>query len=178
MRRAPLLAIPLAVIGLVVTAGTAVAKPPLPLDPGPPFDLPGTNVAGDLGYCPFTVHIEYTKAGQHVRTTTLPDGTQVLKVEGGAKIVATNVSNSKSITYNVSGPGTVTAHPSGAFEIDAQGKNLFWTQVRYSLPGQFQLQYSSGPLTVRVAAPVGTNLAGQTLQDTAHNVTNECAALT
>src|SRR5688572_28765210 len=102
------------VAGLVAATGPANADP-LPTEPQT-IQLPGTDTAGDDGYCPFPVTIEFF-SNQQVTETTLPNGATEFRFTGHAEAIVTG--NGESITYNVSGPGTQTVFPDGSFTIDA-----------------------------------------------------------
>jgi hypothetical protein len=76
----------------------------------------------------------------------------------------TNQTSRESVSYNVSGPGTVVSEPNGAFSIDAHGPNLLWTTPANSYPGVPTISYTTGHVTLRVAASGLTtayNLAGR-----------------
>lgn len=171
-RLAPLAAC-LAALAPVLVAGPASASPPVPyLEPTTPFVLPGTSTAGTDGVCAFPVLVSYSGVRQHVRSSTLPDGTIVSQIEGSASITVTNDVSGKTLTYNASGPGTVTVHPDGSFSFIAHGTNLFWTTVGNSAPGVPQLEFATGLISVSVAS------SGRTLSHSLQGTsTDVCAAL-
>ena len=75
-----------------------------------------------------------------------------VKITGHAQATVTNQSTGASVSYNISGPGTVVVYPDGAFSIDAHGPNLLWTRSEFSFPGIPTISYTTGHVTVQVAA--------------------------
>jgi hypothetical protein len=106
------------------------------------------------GYCDgFTAVVTFTEMNQYIiHQTTAPDGTTTLKIAGHAEATVTNQTTGMSVAYNISGPGTLVIHPDGAFSIDAHGPNLLWTAPENSFPGVPTISYTTGHVTVQVAA--------------------------
>ncbi len=161
-----------AAAGLLIMAGPAYADPPQAVvPPGTPVDLPGTETAGNDGFCKFPVHIEFL-SNQKVKETTNPDGSTSQHFTGWSNATVTNKDTGKSITYKINGPGTVTTFKDQSFAIDAGGPNLLWTSVANSFTGVPQLAYSTGHVKVSV------NAAGlTTAYSLSGNRTDVCAAL-
>ena len=133
------IAIVAALLGAFALLGTAQAAEsratPPACSPGTTC-LPGTDTAGNNGYCPFPVTITYT-GGQKPGPNGLFTG------HGTATV--TNTTNGKTLTYNISGPGKLTFYPNGSISsADAGGPNLLYTTVANSYPGVPQLAYSTG----------------------------------
>jgi hypothetical protein len=142
------LVIAAAAVGLIATTGPAQADP-LPMKPQV-LHLPGTDTAGDDGYCPFAVTIKYF-SNQQTTETVLPDGSTAYRFTGHAKAIVINDATGESISYNISGPGTQTVHPNGSFTIDAAGPNLLWTSVENTEPvGVLPLAYTTGRVRLSV----------------------------
>ena len=167
-----LLTIATAAVGLIV-AGAPAQADPLPMEPQT-IELPGTDTAGDAGFCPFPVTIDFF-SGQRVTETTLPNGATKFRFTGHAEAIVTNDVTDESITYNVSGPGTQTVFPDGSFTIDAAGPNLFWTSVENSEPaGVLQLAYTTG--RVRLAVDENGQTTSYQLNGRSTDVCAELAA--
>jgi hypothetical protein len=141
-----LIAAPLVLIGLLFAAPAGASDPRVPLPTPDPVVLDG--------YCPgFTVVVTYTQMNEYIiHQTAAPDGTTTLKITGYAQATVTNLAIGKSVTYTISGPGTVVFYPDGAFSIDAAGPNLLWTLPANSFPGVPTISYTTGHVTVQVAA--------------------------
>ncbi len=134
--------------GLIAATGPAQADP-LPTEPQT-LHLPGTDTAGDNGYCPFPVTIEYF-SNQQIRERVLPDGSTEYRFNGHAKAIVTNDATGESITYNISGPGTQRNYPDGSFTIDAGGPSVLWTSVENTQPaGVLPLAYTTGHVQLTV----------------------------
>ena len=146
MKRAGFLAVALILLGLLLAAPAGARDPRVPLPTPDPVVLEG--------YCDgFTAVVTFTKMNQYIiRQTTAPDGTTTLRIAGHAEAAVTNQTTDKSVTYNISGPGTVVIYPDGAFSIDAHGPNLLWTAPENSFPGVPTISYTTGHVTVQVAA--------------------------
>jgi hypothetical protein len=130
-----------------VAAAAPAQADPLPTEPQT-IELPGTDTAGDNGFCPFAVTIQFF-SDQQVTETELPNGATEFRFTGHAEAIVTG--NGESITYNVSGPGTQTVFPDGSFTIDAAGPNLFWTSVENTEPaGVLPLAYTTGRVRLAV----------------------------
>jgi hypothetical protein len=129
-------------------AGPAQAAPP----PTQSFtlNLPGTDSAGNNGFCTFPVRIDEV-SHQRDNKSTGPNGATVDHFTGNATATVTNTTTGKKLSYNISGPGTVTSYPDGSFTIDAAGPNLLWTTVANSYPGVPQIAYTHGHVQVSVA---------------------------
>ena len=166
------LVIAAAAAGLVAATGPAQADP-LPTEPQT-IQLPGTDTAGDAGYCPFPVTIQYF-SDQQVTETTLPNGATEFRFTGHAEAIVTNDDTGESITYNVSGPGTQTVFPNGSFTIDAAGPNLLWTSVENTEPaGVLPLAYTTG--RVRLAVDENGQTTSYRLNGRSTDVCAELAA--
>jgi hypothetical protein len=151
-----LLAAATAIAGLVAFAGPAHAVPPQ-ATPAPPFTLPGTDTAGEDGYCPFAVEIVQAAIKPPVETD-LPDGSTLLTFTGFGYATAKNVDTGKTLRFNISGPGSVTIDPPeeeggpSAFTIDAHGPNLLYTTDKNSFEDVPRLAYTTGHVQVHVLA--------------------------
>ncbi|GAB3313707.1 hypothetical protein GCM10027451_27770 [Geodermatophilus aquaeductus] len=165
------LVIATAAVGLVAGAGPAQGDP-LPTEPQT-IQLPGTDTAGDDGYCPFAVTIDFF-SNQQVTETPLPNGATEFRFTGHAEAIVINDKTGESITYNVSGPGRQTVFPDGSFTIDAAGPNLLWTSVENSQPaGVLQLAYTTG--RVRLAVDENGQTASYRLNGRSTDVCAELA---
>jgi hypothetical protein len=139
-------AVALVLVGLLAAAPAGASDPRVPLPTPDPVVLEG--------YCDdFTAVVTFTKMNQYViHETTAPDGTTTLQIAGHAEATVTNQTTRTSVTYNISGPGTLVSYPDGAFSIDAHGPNLLWTAPEFSFPGVPTISYTTGHVTVQVAA--------------------------
>lgn len=126
--------------------------------------LPGTNTAGQDGYCSFPVTVTLTSDA-----VTRPGPVGVTTGRGSATV--RNDTTGKTLQFNVSGPGKVT-FPDGGFAVDAGGTNLFFTTVANSAPGVPTLSYTTGHLRFTVAASGATTAYSFTGKRT-----DVCAAL-
>jgi hypothetical protein len=140
------LAVALVLLWLLAAAPAGARDPRVPLPTPDPVVLEG--------YCDdFTAVVTFTKVNQYIiHETTAPDGTTTLKITGRAEATVTNQTTGTSATYNISGPGTLVLYPDGAFSIDAHGPNLLWTTPENSFPGVPTISYTTGHVTVQVAA--------------------------
>jgi hypothetical protein len=158
---------------LTSLAALASAAPAGAAGPRVPLTAPNATLTG---YCKgFDVSVEFTIYNQYIiRQSTASDGTTTYQIAGTAKATVTNLSTGKSVSYNVSGPGTLVIYPDGSFTIDAAGPNLLWTLPENSYPGVPAISYTTGHVTLAVAASGQTtsyNLAGGARQ------TDVCAVL-
>ena len=143
------LAVALVLLGLLAAAPAGAQRPhtPVPLPDPHPIVLPeGLYCAG------FTAVVTFTELNQYIIRETTVDGVTTLKIAGHAQARVTNQSTGASVSYNISGPGTVVIYPDGAFSIDAHGPNLLWTERDNSFPGVPTISYTTGHVTVQVAA--------------------------
>ena len=140
------LAVALVLFWLLAAAPAGARDPRVPLPPPPPVVLEG--------YCDdFTAVVTFMNVNQYIiHETTAPDGTTTLMITGRAEATVTNQTTGTSVTYNISGPGTLVLYPDGAFSIDAHGPNLLWTLPEFSFPGVPTISYTTGHVTVQVAA--------------------------
>jgi hypothetical protein len=160
------LAVAVILLGLLSATPAGASDPRIPLPTPEPIVLEG--------YCSgFTVVVTYTQMNEYIiHQTTAPDGTTTLMITGYAQATVTNQATGESVTYTISGPGTVVIYPSGAFSIDAHGPNLLWTLPQYSFEGVPTISYTTGHVTVQVAA------SGQTTAYSLQgNQTDVCAVL-
>ena len=146
MRRAVGGSLAVALLGLLSAVPAGAQRPHVPLPTPDPIELEG--------YCDgFTAVVTYTKMNQYIiKQTTAPDGTTTLKITGHARASVTNQSTGQSVSYNISGPGNIVIYPDGAFSIDAHGPNLLWTAPENSFPGVPTISYTTGHVTLFVAA--------------------------
>lgn len=151
-----MLAVAAAVSALVLGNTVAAAADPPTAYPTPgPVVLPGTNSAGQDGYCAFDVRLSYLVNDEQGRTTTQSNGDVVQTFRGHLVVSLQNVETGKSLTYNTSGPGAVATHPDGSCTVDTHGTNLFYTTVRNTYVGPAsvpQIFFSTGHLVFTVAA--------------------------
>ncbi|HSS61791.1 MAG TPA: hypothetical protein VLK30_10090 [Candidatus Limnocylindrales bacterium] len=113
----------LAVVGLAsailwLSAGAVVAGKPVPVPPPP--DL---TVDCGIGVGPAVLHASVDK--EHMKSTTLADGTIVQKIEG--RFVSTLAGNGKVLTVNSSGPATVYIRTDGSVTAVLRGRTLYIT---------------------------------------------------
>jgi hypothetical protein len=136
----------------LVVLGLSSAAPAGAKDPRVPLPTPDPVVL--VGYCEgFTAVVTFTEMNQYIiQQTMAPDGTTTLKIAGHAEATVTNQATGRSASYNISGPGTVVSSPDGAFSIDAHGPNLLWTTPENSFPGVPTISYTTGHVTLQVAA--------------------------
>ena len=164
------LALLAALVAPIVLAGPAQAAPPQ-AEPAT-FTLEGTETpAGDDGYCPFSVRVDYI-SNQKVTETTSPDGSTVTRFAGFASATVTNLETQESLTYKISGPGTVVSNPDDSFSGVVRGQNLLWTTVANSFEGVPPLAYTTGRVTFEVdetGQTTGYTLSGRRI--------DVCAAL-
>jgi hypothetical protein len=160
-----------AVASLFAMAGPAQADPPQAVLQDP-VNLPGTNTAGNDGFCPFPVRIDVTTNQKTTKTTKNPDGSTSSHSAGFATATVTRTDTGKSLTYKISGPGTFTVFPDKSFTIDATGQNLLYTTVANSFDDVPRLSYTTGHVKVAV------NAAGLTTDySLSGRRTDVCAAL-
>ena len=143
------LAITLLLLGLLSAAPAGAQRPhtPVPLPDPHPVVLPeGLYCSG------FTAVVTFTELNQYIIRETTVNGVTTLKITGHARATVTNQSTGESVSYNISGPGTIVLYPDGAFSIDAHGPNLLWTELAKSFEGVPTISYTTGHVTLQVAA--------------------------
>ena len=136
----------LVLVGLLSATPAGATDPRVPLPTQDPVVLEG--------YCDgFTAVVTITEMNQYIiHQTTAPDGTTTLQVAGHAEATVTNQTTGASASYNISGPGTLVLYPDGAFSLDVHGPNLLWTAPEDSFPGVPTISYTTGHVTLDVAA--------------------------
>jgi hypothetical protein len=153
-------------VGLVGFAPAAGASPTRTPTPNPDFTA--------FGACAFPVAFHAVVNNEYSTTTTLADGTTIVKTTGSLVATLTNTLNGNSVTLNIGGPGTTTTYPDGSATVQLEGHSLFFffaqAQAAFGLPG---VQYGTG--NISAAFDSGGNL---TSYSHSGNSTDECAALT
>jgi hypothetical protein len=136
-----------------------------------PFDL-------DTTFCPFPVHVESPFQAEYGTTSTLPDGSTVIRVSGPLFIEVTNTSNGKAVIVNASGSGTVTISPDGyTVTYDSHGRSLWYgpNLAAFGLPSG--IVAVAGPLSATfVFEPDGTFTA-TAFAGSFRVMTDVCAAI-
>jgi hypothetical protein len=117
-----------------VTAGAATAVPlgstpaDSPWSPNPSSNiLPNPNPLAAGQFCAFAVQVAIVTNKEVENTTTLPDGSTVIKVKGNLVLSFQNLSTGKTIERNVSGPTTTTISPDGSSGTETGGGNNWFT---------------------------------------------------
>lgn len=135
----------IAALAVVVPAGLAQAREPVPF---PPFTL-------NPNRCGFPIDIAAVTNNEFQDVTTLPDGTTITNITGNLVVSFTNDNTGKTIVRNVSGPTTETDHfdnqgnlVGGTFVGRGTNFNTFGptSQANTGEPG---LVFSSGKFTVQ-----------------------------
>lgn len=119
--------------------------------PTAPFDL-------DTTFCPFPVHVDVPFQGEYARSSTLPDGSTVIKVTGPAFYLIRNVTNDKSVTVNGSSQGTFTIAPDGVSATgDFHGTSVLYAPnlTDYGFPSNV-VAIAGAPLITQQFAEDGT----------------------
>jgi hypothetical protein len=136
MRRfVPLLIAIMAVMLIAPASVSANNDPHRDFMPAAPFDLPA-------GFCAFPVHVAFPVNREYATTSTLRDGSTVVKVTGSSFMSVTNLDTGKMITVNVSSSGTFTYPPDGlTFSITVHGPSWFASDnpklTDFGLPSNF-----------------------------------------
>jgi hypothetical protein len=117
-----------------VTAGAATAVPlgSTPADsPWTPIPnsgvLPNPNPLTAGRFCAFAVEVAVVTNKEVESTTSLPDGSTVIRVKGNLVLSFQNLSTGKTIQRNVSGPTTTTISPDGKSGTETGGGNNWFT---------------------------------------------------
>lgn len=109
---------------LIVLATGAIV--PIGLAGPAAADIPsGTELPGAGPFCSFPILIQDVRNNRRERTSTLPDGSTVVRTTGKLIQRITNETTNKSIVIDVSGPTTDTTSPDGTAEtFSGEGGNL------------------------------------------------------
>jgi hypothetical protein len=171
MRRATVLLAALAL--LLVTAAPASANndPHRSFLPAAPFDLPG----GTGGICAFPVHVAFPDNNEYGTTSTLPDGSTLLKVTGTSFMSATNLNTGKMLIANTSSEGTYTYLTDGVTVIgNFHGPSWLEApnQTAFGFPSNFVVVAGSVLLTLNSTTGEYISLSGHQ-----HVLIDVCAAL-
>lgn len=134
---------------LLVTTAPAAAVPPGAVTFTMTF--PGTDTAGEDGYCAFPVRLEVVN-NQTYTTTPGPGGTATTRFAGAAFVTAVNDLTGTSVRYNASGPGTTVTAPNGSFRTDGTGPQFSLTTVGNSFDGVSPISYTTGRVFFEVDA--------------------------
>ena len=135
----------IAALAVVVPAGLAQAREPVPFTPG---TLPANR-------CGFAIYIAAVTNNEFQDVTILSDGTTITKITGHLVVSFTNDVTGKTIVRNVSGPTTETHHfdkqgnlVGGTFVGTGNNFNTFrpTSQTNTGEPG---LVFSSGRFTLQ-----------------------------
>jgi hypothetical protein len=159
---------------LLVTAAPAAANndPHRSFLPSAPFGLPG----GTGGICAFPVQVAFPVNKEYGTTSTLPDGTPVLKVTGTSFMTVTNLNTGKMITVNTSSAGTYT-YPLDGLTVIASFHGPGWMAATnltsFGFPSNFVVAAGSGHLVAST-----TSLDFISVSGPLHVLTDVCAALT
>jgi hypothetical protein len=109
---------------------------------------PVGNTPGDLdsSICGFPIHVEVVSDREYViHSSTLADGTLVLRFTGLLVERFTNMDTGKSATANVGGPVTLTLFPDGSVLFDGQGLAWFYFDaVGRAATGEPGLVFTAG----------------------------------
>jgi hypothetical protein len=109
---------------------------------------PVGNTPGDLdsSICGFPIHVEVVSDREYViHSSTLADGTQILRFTGLLVERFTNMDTGKSVTENVGGPVTLTLDPDGGVLFDGQGLAwFFFDAVGRAATGEPGLVFTAG----------------------------------
>jgi hypothetical protein len=122
MRRRTVVTILVAAVAALASTGQALANKDPHRSPVPngPFDIPAD-------VCGFPIHVDVPRTGEYQTVTTLPDGTQLIKITGSLVWTLTNTLTDASVTENISGPGTITVPPTGSvISVQTHGNSIFY----------------------------------------------------
>lgn len=158
----------LGMCGGMLTAGPALARgPQWEFLPAEPFTLPAD-------FCGFEIGLSFPVDREYSKILKAGDGTMIILTTGSLTVVATNLSNGKSVTSNISGPGKMTTLPDGSVIGSTKGLNgvvlLPPDAERFGMPA---VGVTAGAQTVSIDAD--GNLTSFSLQG--HVVLDTCAAL-
>ena len=106
-----------ALLGVLLSAQVAAAKPP---SREAFIQEPVTFAAGEV--CSFSVRLENVRGGQTL--TAFANGT--VRITGSVWTRVTNVDRGKSVTVNASGPATITPNSDGTVTLKASGQFLLF----------------------------------------------------
>ena len=140
-----------AVTGLAVgpVAVSANNDPHRQFLPAGPIDL--------VGYCSFTVHVEFPVDREYGTITTEPDGSTLIKVTGALFNTFTNEATGKSVYVNASGPGTFLISPDGStVTTDGQGQSVDLAPNLTAFGFPSNLVENAGPVHYVQASGFGT----------------------
>jgi hypothetical protein len=143
----------------VVVLAAGISLPLLLAGPAS-ADIPsGTELPGGVSspFCSFPLLITDVRNHRQSTTTTLPDGSTVVRITGNLVQKMTNESTGKSVVVNVSGPTTDITSPDGTHDtFVGTGRNLFiFGRGGQRNTGEPPVVLTSG----RVAATVTINTA-------------------
>jgi hypothetical protein len=104
------------VLGGLMPAGPALAGrgPKWEFLPADPFTLPAD-------FCGFEIGLSFPVDREYSKILKASDGTMIILTTGSLIVVATNLSNGKTLTSNISGPAKVTTFPDGSVMTSEQG---------------------------------------------------------
>jgi hypothetical protein len=130
----------IAALAMVVPAGLAQAREPVPFPSG----------TLNPNRCGFPIDIAAVTNNEFQDVTILPDGTTITKITGHLVVSFKNDVTGKTIVRNVSGPTTETDHPDGTGTFVGTGNNFnTFGPTSQANTGEPGLVFSSGRFTLQ-----------------------------